>query len=140
MHVANLLSARSHLVPGRLKISELYFRVPLDHDQSPSPSNFRSGISKFNSDFIRLFGRSVERAENSVLEADDNGNEGDDDGDNDDADDGKNLVTKREKKRKKKQKCLPWLVYLQGGPGFGCSAPQGYGFTELLLDKGYKVS
>lgn len=35
---------------------------------------------------------------------------------------------------------LPWLVYLQGGPGFGCGAPQNYGWVEPALNKGYQVS
>lgn len=35
---------------------------------------------------------------------------------------------------------LPWLVYLQGGPGFGCGAPQNYGWVEPALSKGYQVS
>lgn len=34
---------------------------------------------------------------------------------------------------------LPWLVYLQGGPGLGCSAPQSYGWVESALTKGYQV-
>lgn len=34
---------------------------------------------------------------------------------------------------------LPWLVYLQGGPGLGCSAPQSYGWVEPALTKGYQV-
>lgn len=36
-------------------------------------------------------------------------------------------------------KQLPWLVYLQGGPGFGCRAPQDYGWVGTVLDKGYQV-
>lgn len=39
----------------------------------------------------------------------------------------------------KEESKLPWLVYLQGGPGFGCSAPQNYGFVEPALSKGYQV-
>lgn len=34
---------------------------------------------------------------------------------------------------------LPWLLYLQGGPGFGCRPPQQTAMTEFLLDKGYQV-
>ena len=34
---------------------------------------------------------------------------------------------------------LPWLVYLQGGPGFGCAAPQSFGWVEPALNKGYQV-
>lgn len=39
----------------------------------------------------------------------------------------------------KEESKLPWLVYLQGGPGFGCGAPQNYGFVEPALSKGYQV-
>lgn len=40
----------------------------------------------------------------------------------------------------KEETKLPWLVYLQGGPGFGCGAPQNYGWVEPALSKGYQVS
>lgn len=36
-------------------------------------------------------------------------------------------------------KQLPWLVYLQGGPGFGCRPPQDNGWVGTALDKGYQV-
>lgn len=39
----------------------------------------------------------------------------------------------------KKSIQLPWLVYLQGGPGFECRAPQNVPFTQTLLDKGYRL-
>lgn len=39
----------------------------------------------------------------------------------------------------KEETKLPWLVYLQGGPGFGCGAPQNYGWIEPALTKGYQV-
>lgn len=39
----------------------------------------------------------------------------------------------------KEESKLPWLVYLQGGPGFGCSPPQNYGWVEPVLNKGYQV-
>ncbi|KAL4791010.1 Alpha/Beta hydrolase protein [Aspergillus venezuelensis] len=38
-----------------------------------------------------------------------------------------------------KQSPLPWLVYLQGGPGMGCRPPQEYGWVGAALDKGYQV-
>jgi len=38
----------------------------------------------------------------------------------------------------KKAKQLPWFVYLQGGPGFGCGAPQDIPLTEIVLDRGYQ--
>jgi pimeloyl-ACP methyl ester carboxylesterase len=34
---------------------------------------------------------------------------------------------------------LPWLVYLQGGPGFECRSPQNVSWTQTILDKGYQV-
>lgn len=33
----------------------------------------------------------------------------------------------------------PWFVYLQGGPGFGCSMPQNNGLTKLVLNEGYQM-
>lgn len=37
------------------------------------------------------------------------------------------------------EKHLPWMVYLQGGPGMGCRAPQEYPWVGTVLDKGYQV-
>lgn len=37
------------------------------------------------------------------------------------------------------KKQLPWIVYLQGGPGNPCRPPQQYAFSKTLLDKGYQV-
>ena len=37
------------------------------------------------------------------------------------------------------QKRLPWMVYLQGGPGMSCRPPQAYPFTQVILDKGYQL-
>lgn len=48
------------------------------------------------------------------------------------------LVTPVESSKEEKQ--LPWLVYLQGGPGMGCRPPQEYGWVGTVLDKGYQVS
>jgi len=36
-------------------------------------------------------------------------------------------------------KPLPWMVYLQGGPGHPCRSPQAYPFTTTVLDKGYQL-
>lgn len=33
----------------------------------------------------------------------------------------------------------PWLVYLQGGPGFGCPEPQDSTLTRFVLNKGYQI-
>ncbi|KAF2665153.1 alpha/beta-hydrolase [Microthyrium microscopicum] len=33
----------------------------------------------------------------------------------------------------------PWMLFLQGGPGFGCSSPQNNAWTQSVLDRGYQV-
>lgn len=33
----------------------------------------------------------------------------------------------------------PYMVYLQGGPGFGCLEPQDFSLTRVLLNKGYQA-
>jgi pimeloyl-ACP methyl ester carboxylesterase len=38
-----------------------------------------------------------------------------------------------------KKSQLPWLVYLQGGPGFECRSPQNVSWVPTILDKGYQV-
>lgn len=45
----------------------------------------------------------------------------------------------KEEGKEAKEGKLPWLVYLQGGPGFGCGAPQSYPWVEFVLSKGYQV-
>lgn len=104
MSTAKLISTRTHLIPGRLKVSELFFDLPLDHSL---PTHSSSSSSKT----IRIFGRSVERVETPAAPP------GPD----------------------QKPKQLPYFVYLQGGPGFGCGMPQDYGFLGGALDKGFKV-
>ncbi|MCJ1369662.1 hypothetical protein MMC20_000874 [Loxospora ochrophaea] len=53
MAAAKLLERRTHIIPGKLKVSELFFKVPRDH-------------SKVEGDQLRLFARSVERFEKLV--------------------------------------------------------------------------
>ncbi|OJJ30604.1 hypothetical protein ASPWEDRAFT_55145 [Aspergillus wentii DTO 134E9] len=92
---AKLIERHFHNVPGRLRVGELFFDVPVDY-------------SKPNDGTLRLFARSVYR-----------------------------LASQAEPVKNDKQ--LPWLVYLQGGPGMGCRAPQDYGWVGSVLDKGYQV-
>ncbi|KAI9685298.1 MAG: hypothetical protein M1822_004671 [Bathelium mastoideum] len=96
--IAKILEQRSHLVPGKLRITEHFFEVPRDY------SNPSSGT-------LRLFARSARKAEKSA------------DPEEDDP--------------KKKQ--LPWMVYLEGGPGFECRAPQNYSWINHVLDKGWQL-
>ncbi|KAJ5826085.1 Proline iminopeptidase [Penicillium riverlandense] len=92
---AKLIDRRFHNVPGKLRVAELFFDVPVDY-------------SKPNEDKLRLFARSVSRL-NKPVEA------------------------------QKEETKLPWLLYLQGGPGHGCAAPQNYGWIEPVLNKGYQI-
>jgi hypothetical protein len=34
---------------------------------------------------------------------------------------------------------LPWMCYLNGGPGLECRSPQAYAFTHRILDAGYQL-
>ncbi|KAJ5720884.1 Proline iminopeptidase [Penicillium malachiteum] len=92
---AKLIDRRFHNVPGKLRVAELFFDVPVDY-------------SKPNDATLRLFARSVSRLNKPVEPV-------------------------------KEEAKLPWLVYLQGGPGFGCAAPQNYGWVEPVLNKGYQI-
>lgn len=93
-------SIEAKYVPGKLKVSELFFEVPRDY------ANLDHGT-------LQLFGRSVTRYDEPAA------------------------VASEEESKKKSQK--PWFVYLQGGPGFGCSPPQNSYITNTVLDKGYQM-
>jgi len=63
---------------------------------------------------IQLFGRSVRKDERPAAES-------------------------LEEQQKKSKSPLPWFVYLQGGPGFGCPSPQSSPITKTVLDRGYQL-
>ncbi|PIG89136.1 proline iminopeptidase [Aspergillus arachidicola] len=92
---AKLVDKKLHNVPGKLRVAELLFDVPVNY-------------SRPNDGTLRLFARSVRR-----------------------------LTTSFDAPKEDKQ--LPWLVYLQGGPGYGCRPPQENGWIGTALDKGYQV-
>ncbi|PGH06444.1 hypothetical protein AJ79_06534 [Helicocarpus griseus UAMH5409] len=95
MWLARLVSSRAHFVTGKLRVTELFWDVPLDYNRP-------------NEATIRLFARAVGRREPGMdLE--------------------------------QSQKILPWFVYLQGGPGMGCSPPQDISWVQMVLDRGYQV-
>ena len=94
---AQILSRKSHVVPGACKITELFFNVPRDY------ANPARGT-------LRLFARSASRHDVPVSPT-----------------------------RKKDKEQPAWLVYLQGGPGFGCGPPQSLPYTRSFLDKGYTL-
>ncbi|KAK5046364.1 hypothetical protein LTR84_008165 [Exophiala bonariae] len=49
-----------------------------------------------------------------------------------------NPVGGRSAKPKDAEQQLPFLVYIQGGPGFGSPPPQDFPVTKEVLDRGYK--
>lgn len=119
--LAKFAGSRSHQVPGRLWVTELFFEVPLDYSRPQGKT-------------IRIFARSARRytppqdsdptqqlpppqgsiQNTSVLGS----SRGPQDSYKDD---------------------LPLLLYLQGGPGMECRPPQSCGFTNFFLDKGYQM-
>ncbi|KAF2648606.1 proline iminopeptidase [Lophiostoma macrostomum CBS 122681] len=98
IQAAKILEQRSHLVSGKLRITEHFFSVPRDH-ANPSSGN------------ITLFARSALKHDKPL--------------------------SSTPPDPKKTQ--LPWLVYLQGGPGFPCGPPQNSPWVQPLLDRGYQV-
>ncbi|KXJ95578.1 Alpha/Beta hydrolase protein [Microdochium bolleyi] len=94
--IAKLLSTSEfYIVPGKLKVRELWFEVPLDH-------------SKPDGKRITLFARSAVPHEKPIVEP-------------------------------KEPQQRPFLVYLQGGPGFGNPAPQDSPLSKYMLDRGYEL-
>jgi pimeloyl-ACP methyl ester carboxylesterase len=118
IQAAKILEQRSHLVPGTYT----------DDSQSISPPLMSLGKLRITEHFfqvprdysnpssgtIQLFARSALKAEKPA-----------------------DYTSKTDTDPKKTQ--LPWLVYLQGGPGFECRSPQNVSWVPTILDKGYQV-
>ncbi|KAL2161487.1 hypothetical protein VTH06DRAFT_8049 [Thermothelomyces fergusii] len=100
VRAARLRSIKSHVLPGQLHVSELFFEVPKNHARPDAGT-------------LTLFGRSVRKHERPIvpLSASD--------------------LASKEK--------LPYIVYLQGGPGFGNRDPQHMPLTHAALNRGYQV-
>lgn len=99
IQAAKILEQRSHLVPGKLRITEHFFQVPRDY------SNPSLGT-------IQLFARSARKLAKPA-----------------------DYTTPEDPAKSQ----LPWLLYLQGGPGCECSPPQDMKWSGFLLDRGYHV-
>ncbi|KAH7320647.1 Alpha/Beta hydrolase protein [Stachybotrys elegans] len=95
---AEIISRRSHIVPGPLRVTELFFRVPLDYNDPEGET-------------IELFGRSVTGYEVPIVPPEEEEEVSD----------------------------LPYMVYLEGGPGFGNREPQNHPLTSTALERGYQV-
>lgn len=95
---AEIVSKKTHIVPGPLRVTELTFKVPLDYDDPEGET-------------ITLFGRSATPYEVPIVPSDEE-------------DDGSSL---------------PYMVYLEGGPGFGNREPQNHPLTSTALERGYQM-
>ncbi|RWA14870.1 hypothetical protein EKO27_g210 [Xylaria grammica] len=94
--LARLVSeSKPYLVPGKLLVKELWFKVPLDY-------------SKPEGQTIKLFARSAIKYERPIVASTE--------------------VVQR-----------PYLLFLQGGPGFGTPAPQDCPLSKHMLDRGYEL-
>ncbi|PHH88260.1 hypothetical protein CDD83_7776 [Cordyceps sp. RAO-2017] len=111
---AKLVSATNHVVPGQLLVTELFFRVPLDYADPAAGS-------------ITLFGRRASKRERPVFPPDADRDEAEAEADDDDDDDDGKPPPK------------PYMVYLEGGPGFGNREPQDHPLTRTALSRGYQV-
>ncbi|KAL2270126.1 hypothetical protein VTJ83DRAFT_2310 [Remersonia thermophila] len=97
--LARLVRSASHVLPGRLLVTELFFEVPRNHARPEDGT-------------LTLFGRAVRKNERPI-------------------------VPPSPEAAAKTQ--LPYLVYLEGGPGFGNREPQNHPLTRVALDRGYQV-
>lgn len=114
---AKLVSSTSHQIPGKLTVTELFFEVPLDHanpDKSEKLRIFCRSAVKFEKPAAPKGRKATTRQQDG---------KGDGGGKDDDGDDDQ----------------LPLLVYIQGGPGFGCPPPQDFAIIGEILNRGYKV-
>ncbi|KAK7431031.1 hypothetical protein QQZ08_002311 [Neonectria magnoliae] len=94
---AKILSSKSHVIPGQLLVTELFFQVPLDYDGGGGAA-------------ITLFARRVTKHEVPIFPPDDD-----------------------------QPAPKPYLVYLEGGPGFGNREPQDHPLTRPALARGYQL-
>ncbi|KAG6002946.1 hypothetical protein E4U43_001002 [Claviceps pusilla] len=106
---AKLLSREDHLLPGQLKQTAFFFHVPLDYASAHSSRNT-----------IQLYARRIVKHERPIFPEEA-------------AADGKT----REDGAAAAQK--PYIIYLEGGPGFGNRSPADHPLTRAALPRGYQV-
>ncbi|GAO13810.1 hypothetical protein UVI_02004680 [Ustilaginoidea virens] len=115
---AKLLSSKDHVVPGQCKVTAFFFEVPLDYE-NPSAGS------------IQLYARRVAKNERPLFPPDDD----DDDDDDDDAHNDAHAHAHAHARGSIK----PYMVYLEGGPGFGHRSPSDHPVTRAALPRGYQV-
>ncbi|KAL4728625.1 hypothetical protein ACLX1H_005376 [Fusarium chlamydosporum] len=104
---AEIVSRKSHILPGQLHVTEFFFRVPLDYTDISGKSN-------------KLFARRVRKHDVPIFPPEDDDNE---------------INSKYEHGEAPK----PYMVYLEGGPGFGNREPQDHPLTSHALARGYQL-
>ncbi|CEF83253.1 hypothetical protein FGSG_06836 [Fusarium graminearum PH-1] len=105
---AEIISSKSHILPGQLHVTEFFFKVPLDYTDSDS------GIC------TKLFARRVRKHDVPIFPPDDDDNE-------------------KKPKYENGEAPKPYMVYLEGGPGFGNREPQDHPLTSHALARGYQL-
>jgi hypothetical protein len=111
--IAKLLTSKCHLIPGKSADMVASFLLTSSGKLRVTELVFEvpKDYSETSAGTIQVFARSVTRNEASAAG-----------------------VLTEDERLKKAQK--PWFVYLQGGPGCGCPAPQNMYLTNIVIDKG----
>jgi pimeloyl-ACP methyl ester carboxylesterase len=101
---ARLVSSRDHLVPSQLRVTELWFEVPLDYTKPYGP-------------WIKLFARHASKSSSRGL----------------------TKPTQDEAPNSGSTTPRRYMVYLEGGPGFGNREPQDLPLTHFAIERGYQM-
>ncbi|KAG5974959.1 hypothetical protein E4U55_007950 [Claviceps digitariae] len=110
---AKLLSSEDYLLPGQLKQTTFFFQVPLDYAEPPSSRNT-----------IQLYARRIVKHERPIVPEEAAAA----------AADGKPQDDAAAAAAQK-----PYIIYLEGGPGFGNRSPADHPLTRAALPRGYQV-
>ncbi|KAG6002650.1 hypothetical protein E4U21_002910 [Claviceps maximensis] len=106
---AKILSCKDHLLPGQLKQTTFFFQVPLDYADAPSSRNT-----------ILLHARRIVKHERPVFPE-------------------KAAAAADQQTKDDADAQKPYIIYLEGGPGFGNGAPADHPLTRAALPRGYQV-
>ncbi len=119
IQAARLLSRRAHVLPGRhppfdpLFFSARSLTTPGQLHITELFFEVPKNHARPDAGTLKLFGRSVRKNERPIVPL---------------------SATDQAAKEK-----LPYLVYLEGGPGFGNREPQNHPLTQVALGRGYQV-
>lgn len=97
-------------------MTEHFFEVPLDYSRPAGPT-------------IRLFARDVQKIERSIEPL----------GPRQHRQKKTNIEQSHVPRHITSSYSPPWILFLQGGPGFGCGSPQFVAWSNYLIEHGYQV-